>query len=148
MPAEISDLREDRFVFRIPVPVRSHVPRPSDAASEAAGRPRPAISCPDELRGRSPDTESERELDESEAFGGQGRSLLMQYERGSRGTGNRKVFFGDSPTGRVVRRGESFDDIYWRIDVKHQPGWTGGGLPIVPWPINAILSIRYACSHP
>lgn len=28
---------------------------------------------------------------------------------------------------RVVRRGEKFTDVYWRIYVKHQAGWTGGG---------------------
>ncbi len=72
-------------------------------------------------------TESQGGLDDAQAFGGRGRSMLTVYERGTRGTGNRKVFFGDSPTGRVVRRGQSFDDIYWRIYVKHQHGWTGGG---------------------
>lgn len=72
-------------------------------------------------------TESQGRLDESQGFGGQGRSMLSWYEKGSRGTGNRKVFFGDSPTGKVVRRGETFDDLYWRIYVKHQRGWTGGG---------------------
>src|SRR5262249_48847998 len=40
---------------------------------------------------------------------------------------NRKVFFGDSPTGRVVRKRETFDDVCWRVYVKHQPGWSGGG---------------------
>ena len=72
-------------------------------------------------------TESQGRLDETQAFGGQGRSMLSLYEKGSRGTGNRKVFFGDSPTGKVVRKGQSFDDIYWRIYIKHQHGWTGGG---------------------
>lgn len=72
-------------------------------------------------------TESQGQLDETQAFGGQGRSMLSRYEKGSRGTGNRKVFFGDSPTGKVVRKGQSFDDIYWRIYVKQQYGWTGGG---------------------
>lgn len=72
-------------------------------------------------------TESEGRLDEAQAFGGQGRSLLSWYEKGSRGTGNRKVFFGDGPTGKVVRKGQSFDEIYWRVYVKHQHGWTGGG---------------------
>ncbi len=43
--------------------------------------------------------------------------------------GGRKVFFGDSPTHRpqVVRGEESFDDVYWRIYVKHPHDWTGGG---------------------
>jgi hypothetical protein len=72
-------------------------------------------------------TESQGSLDNAQAFGGQGRSMLSVYEKGTRGTGNRKVFFGDSPTGRVVRKGQSFDDIYWRVYVKHQHGWTGGG---------------------
>lgn len=72
-------------------------------------------------------TESEGRLDEEQVFGGQGRSMVSWYEKGSRGTGNRKVFFGDSPTGKVVRKGQTFDDIYWRVYVKHQHGWTGGG---------------------
>lgn len=72
-------------------------------------------------------SESEGPLVDHEGFGGSGRSMLSHYEQGSQGRGNRKVFFGDSPTGKVVRRGESFDDIYWRIYVKHQPGWIGGG---------------------
>jgi len=51
------------------------------------------------------------------------------YPRGGRGVGGRKVFFGDSPTHRVhlLRRGESFDDIYWRIYVKYPADWKGGG---------------------
>ena len=69
-------------------------------------------------------TETQGLLDDTQAFGGQGRSMLSVYEKGTRGTGNRKVFFGDSPTGRVVRKGQSFDDIYWRIYVKYQHGWT------------------------
>ena len=32
--------------------------------------------------------------------------MLGLYEKGSQGKGNRKVFFGDSPTGKVVRKGE------------------------------------------
>ena len=72
-------------------------------------------------------SESQGDLDAKEAFGGQGRSMLGLYEKGSQGVGNRKVFFGDSPTGRVIQKGKHFDDIYWRIYVKHQYGWTGGG---------------------
>ena len=48
-------------------------------------------------------TESQGPLDDAQAFGDQGRSMLSVYEKGTRGTGNRKVFFGDSPTGKVVR---------------------------------------------
>ncbi len=71
-------------------------------------------------------TEGRNAPTDESALGGSGKSLPMIYEKGRRGTGNRKVFFGDSPTGRVVRRGERFTDVYWRIYVKHQPGWTGG----------------------
>ncbi len=66
-------------------------------------------------------------LDEKEAFGKFGKSMLCLYEKGNRGIGNRKVFFGDSPTykNKAVRPGESFNEIYWRIYVKHQYGWIG-----------------------
>jgi len=72
-------------------------------------------------------TESTGGLDEKEHFGGSGKSMLCLYEKGQQGKGNRKVFFGDSPTGKVVAKGKRFDEIYWRIYVKHQAGWTGGG---------------------
>ncbi len=88
-------------------------------------------------------TESQGQLDDSQAFGGQGRSMLSVYEKGTRGTGNRKVFFGDSPTGRFVRKGQSFDDIYWRVYVKHQHGWTGGG-PAKLSRATSIVSPRWA----
>jgi hypothetical protein len=88
----------------------------------------PAVIWYDDFDGPAKQyTESEGELDAAAAFGGQGRSLLSVYEKGSRGTGNRKVFFGDSPTGKVVNKGKQYDDIYWRVYVKHQYGWTGGG---------------------
>jgi len=72
-------------------------------------------------------TESQGQLDMRQSFGGAGASMLCLYDKGSRGVGNRKVFFGDSPTGRVVNKGATYDEIYWRIYVKHQDGWTGGG---------------------
>jgi len=73
--------------------------------------------------------EASGKLDDHESLGGSGKSLACYYAKGSQGEGNRKVFFGDSPSGgsKVVRKGEHFDEIYWRIYVKHQPGWTGGG---------------------
>ena len=66
---------------------------------------------------------------DADKMGGVGRSLWMQYPKRHRGIGNRKVFFGDSPVypRETVRRGERFTDVYWRIYVKHQRGWTGGG---------------------
>ena len=74
-----------------------------------------------------PYAEGESPLDSTMAFGDQGTSMLCLYEKGKHGEGNRKVFFGDSPTyvSKTVRRGEKFDEIYWRIYVKHQYGWVG-----------------------
>lgn len=69
--------------------------------------------------------ESQGDIDPAAGFGGQGGAMLCLYEAGKQGTGNRKVFFGDSPAYRPVRAGDSFDTVYWRIYVKHQPGWTG-----------------------
>ncbi|MBD3676518.1 MAG: hypothetical protein HUJ26_23655 [Planctomycetaceae bacterium] len=73
--------------------------------------------------------EQSGELTHSEQFGASGQSLEMFYGKGKRGVGGRKVFFGDSPTypRQTVRRGESFDDIYWRIYVKHPHNWQGDG---------------------
>lgn len=64
-----------------------------------------------------------------EALGGKGGSMELFYPKGKKGggTGNRKLAFGDSPIGRPIRKGEQFTDVYWRIYVKHQKGWTGGG---------------------
>jgi hypothetical protein len=47
-------------------------------------------------------TESQGRVDTSQGFGGSGGSTLSFYKKGTRGVGNRKVFFGDSPTGEVV----------------------------------------------
>jgi hypothetical protein len=69
-------------------------------------------------------------LDRHESFGGApGKSLACVYDKGSQGIGGRKIFFGDSPAygNKVVRKGEKFDAIYWRIYVKHQAGWAGAG---------------------
>ncbi|HHI81067.1 MAG TPA: hypothetical protein ENK02_13960 [Planctomycetes bacterium] len=89
----------------------------------------PAMIWYDDFDGKPIDyAEGKSPLDSKVAFGRRGRSLLMHYPKGSRGIGNRKVFFGDSPAYRnkVVRPGERFDEVYWRIYVKHQYGWEGG----------------------
>jgi len=74
-----------------------------------------------------PYAEGSSPLDKKMAFGDKGQSMLCLYEKGKRGKGGRKVFFGDSPTyiNKVVRRGEKFNEVYWRIYVKHQYGWKG-----------------------
>ena len=103
--------------------IDSVVPAPSQPYSSD-----PAVIWYDDFDGpEKPYTESDGPLVAAEAFGGLGRSMLSLYEKGKQGVGNRKVFFGDSPVGKVIRRGESFDDVYWRVYVKHQHGWTGGG---------------------
>jgi hypothetical protein len=53
--------------------------------------------------------------------------MVCLYRKGEQGIGNRKVFFGDSPTGRVVCKNKVFENVYWRVYVKHQAGWSGGG---------------------
>ena len=64
-------------------------------------------------------------VSDKEGLGGIPGAMECFYAKGSQGIGNRKIVFGDSPVGRPLRRGEKFDDIYWRIYVKHQEGWTG-----------------------
>jgi hypothetical protein len=73
--------------------------------------------------------EKSGQLSQEVRFGTTGLSLEMAYPRGSQGIGGRKVFFGDSPTNRrqTLRDDESFDDIYWRIYIKHPVDWKGGG---------------------
>lgn len=63
---------------------------------------------------------------EGPGLGGAGEAVIGLYEQGKQGQGNRKVFFGDSPVLCVARKGEKFSDVYWRVYVKHQPGWASG----------------------
>lgn len=103
--------------------VDSVVPLPSRPGGDD-----PAVIWFDDFDGPEKEyEETEGELDDRVSFGGRGRSMISRYDKGSRGLGNRKVFFGDAPGRRVVRRGERFNDVYWRVYVRHQPGWTGGG---------------------
>lgn len=64
-------------------------------------------------------------LSDTQALGGSGKSMECFYAKGQQGVGNRKLVFGDSPIGHPLRAGEKFEDIYWRVYVKHQKGWTG-----------------------
>ena len=99
--------------------------------------PQPAATDPaviwhdnfDDAEKQSRYAEKSGDVVDQPRFGGVGKSLRMEYPRGSRGIGGRKVFFGDSPTHRphVVRGEETFTDVYWRIYVKHPANWTGGG---------------------
>ena len=67
-------------------------------------------------------------LVDKEHIGLSGKSLECFYAKGDQGKGERKLAFGDSPIGsdKAVRRGEQFTEVYWRMYVKHQKGWTGG----------------------
>ena len=54
--------------------------------------------------------------------------MLSWYEQGKqRRWATARFSLQTARTGKVVRKGQLFDDIYWRVYVKHQHGWTGGG---------------------
>lgn len=75
--------------------------------------------------------EQKGDLTSREALGGRGKSLEVFYPGGKKGGGsaNRKLAIGDTPVGsrKAVKRGKKIEDLFWRIYVKHQKGWTGGG---------------------
>jgi hypothetical protein len=54
-----------------------------------------------------------------------GGAMRCQFDKGQVSAGSLKVLFGKNPFGRGVRRDETFRDIYWRVNVKHEPGWEG-----------------------
>jgi len=66
-------------------------------------------------------------VDTSVDFGTDGGSADMGFEKGAvDGRGNRQVAFGGFPaSSSVVKAGQKFDEIYWRIYVKHEHGWKG-----------------------
>ncbi len=117
LAAEPREAQTPRIECVVPLP---HQPQESDSAT---------IWYDDFNGPDKPYGEASGKLDDHESLGGVGKSLACYYAKVSQGEGNRKVFFGDSPSGgrTIVRKGEHFDEIYWRIYVKHQPGWTGGG---------------------
>jgi hypothetical protein len=71
--------------------------------------------------------ESTGAIDYTENFGISGGSMKAGFRKGEiNGEGNRKIAFGDFPQGaNIVRKGRHFDEIYWRIYVKHEYGWEG-----------------------
>ena len=55
-----------------------------------------------------------------------GGGMTAVFEKGQVEAGSLKVFFGRSPAGnRRLRKEEDFREIYWRVYVKHEPGWEG-----------------------
>ena len=70
--------------------------------------------------------EGDGPLVDKEHIGLAGKSLECFYAKGDQGKGGRKLAFGDSPIGQPVKPGQQFTELYWRMYVKHQKGWTGG----------------------
>lgn len=73
--------------------------------------------------------DSEGDIDPDVNFGAYGGSLDAGFNKGDvNGRGNRKVAFGDFPDDAgypIVKADQKFNDIYWRIYVKHEHGWEG-----------------------
>ncbi len=67
------------------------------------------------------------DIDRNMDYGDSGGSVNFGFKKGDvTGKGNRQVAFGDFPGGSpVVRKEQKFDEIYWRIYVKHEHGWEG-----------------------
>jgi hypothetical protein len=51
--------------------------------------------------------------------------MEVDWQENLEGPGGLHVTFGDNPAGSLYRDGEDFNDIYTRMFVKHQAGWTG-----------------------
>ncbi len=81
----------------------------------------------DDFSTKKPYMDSRGALDTIVNFGVKGGSVNVGFNKGDVfGHGDRKVAFGDFPgNGPVIKQGQSFDEIYWRIYVKHEYGWNG-----------------------
>lgn len=57
--------------------------------------------------------------------------MRVRWQTGEVGAGSLSKSFGKTPDGYIGKNAsspdEDFDEIYWRMDVKSQPGWTGNG---------------------
>jgi hypothetical protein len=71
--------------------------------------------------------ETSGDLDHTQCFGTGGASMKAGFRSGEvNGEGNRKLAFGDFPGGSPVQLpGKHFDEVFWRIYVKHEYGWVG-----------------------
>ena len=59
------------------------------------------------------------------------RGMRVRWQMGEVSAGNLKKSFGRVP-GNYIKRNSAFPDssfteIYWRMDIRHQDGWSGGG---------------------
>ncbi|VAW23207.1 hypothetical protein MNBD_BACTEROID01-1871 [hydrothermal vent metagenome] len=66
-------------------------------------------------------------IDTKVNFGTKGGSMDAGFNKGDvNGRGNRKVAFGDFPGNPpIINKGQQFNEIFWRIYVKHEHGWEG-----------------------
>ncbi len=59
------------------------------------------------------------------------RGLRAVFDAGTVSAGSIKKSFGRTPSSYIgnhaVNPTQDYDEIYWRIDVRTQPGWQGGG---------------------
>jgi hypothetical protein len=87
----------------------------------------PDVIWYDDFSGEKTYLEHTGAIDFSESFSGEGGALNMGFMKGEiTGEGNRKIAFGDFPGGSpVVRAGDHFEEVYWRVYVKHEYGWLG-----------------------
>lgn len=87
----------------------------------------PAVIWYDDFSDYKTYLESSGEIDFQKFFGSSGGSMKAGFKEGQvSGPGNRKLAFGDFPTGSpVVNKGKKYDTIYWRIYLKHEEGWQG-----------------------
>ncbi|HZP81371.1 MAG TPA: hypothetical protein VFB21_07020 [Chthonomonadaceae bacterium] len=58
-------------------------------------------------------------------YGGHGGAMQCRFEKGQVSAGSLKVVFGKNPFGKGPRSKETFREIYWRVYVRHEPGWEG-----------------------
>jgi hypothetical protein len=54
-----------------------------------------------------------------------GGAMRCQFAKGQVTAGGLKVLFGRNPLGRGIRPDETFNEIYWRVYVRHEAGWEG-----------------------
>ena len=87
----------------------------------------PDVIWYDDFRLEKAYLESSGKIDYEVKFGTTGGSMEAGFDKNMiEGKGNRKVAFGDFPSNKnVLRKGEHFDEIFWRIYVKHEYGWEG-----------------------
>ncbi len=63
--------------------------------------------------------------DATGGYGGRGGAMKCLFEKGQVSAGSLKTLFGRNPFGRGVRNQETFREVYWRLYVRHEPGWEG-----------------------